>query len=190
MITNTQPLLIAPLLPSGSSQLEKRAAEIGQIAVRNPIIIADLINPDRCPEPFLPYLAWSFSVDKWDENWTEAVKRIAIKQAFFIHKHKGTIGAIRRVVEPIGYLVELKEWFQTQPQGTAGTFSLTVEVSETGLSEQTHNELMRLIDDVRPVSRHIDNLTIAISPTGNMHGFIAQNCGEILTIFPQEEGYL
>lgn len=67
------------LLPIGSTPLEKRAAEILKSAVENPIIIADLINPERCPAELLPYLAWAFSVDKWDENWTEEVKRIAIK---------------------------------------------------------------------------------------------------------------
>ncbi|HDV7289123.1 TPA: phage tail protein I [Pasteurella multocida] len=172
------------LLPTGSTTLEKRAAEIMKSAVENQIIIADLINPDRCPVHLLPYLAWAFSVDKWDENWSEEVKRIAIKQSFFIHKHKGTIAAVKRVVEPIGYLVELKEWFQTQPQGTAGTFSLIVEVSETGLNEQTYNELVRLVNDVKPVSRHISQLAIAVSPTGKMHAFLAQNSGEIISVYP------
>ena len=120
------------LLPNGASLLEQRAAEILKSAVENPIVIADLINPEKCPEHLLPYLAWAFSVDKWDDTWSEEVKRIAIKQSFFIHKHKGTIAAVRRVVEPIGYLVELKEWFNTVPQGEAGTFSLTIEVPETG----------------------------------------------------------
>ncbi|UAX41250.1 phage tail protein I [Pasteurella canis] len=172
------------LLPTGSTTLEKRAAQIMKSAVENPVIIADLINPDRCPVHLLPYLAWAFSVDKWDENWSEEVKRIAIKQSFFIHKHKGTIGAVKRVVEPIGYLVELKEWFQTQPQGKEGTFSLTVEVSETGLNEQTYNELVRLVNDVKPVSRHISQLAIAVSPTGTMRAFFAQNSGEIISVYP------
>ncbi len=172
------------LLPTGSTTLEKRAAQIMKSAVENPVIIADLINPDRCPVHLLPYLAWAFSVDKWDENWSEEVKRIAIKQSFFIHKHKGTIVAVKRVVEPIGYLVELKEWFQTQPQGTAGTFSLTVEVSETGLNEHTYNELVRLVNDVKPVSRHLSQLAIAVSTTGTMHAFLAQNSGEIISVYP------
>lgn len=173
------------LLPIGSTPLEKRAAEILKSAVENPIVIADLINPERCPTDLLPYLAWAFSVDKWDENWTEEVKRIAIKQSYFVHKQKGTIGAVKRVVEPIGYLIELKEWFQTNPQGTPGTFSLTVEVSESGLNEQTYNELVRLINDVKPVSRHLNQLAIAISPTGALRTFIGQQCGEIITIYPQ-----
>lgn len=185
MITNEKLPKIRPLLPTGSSELERKASEVLQEAVRNPIVIADLINPDRCPEKFLPYLAWAFSVDKWDEHWSEQVKRIAIKQSFFIHKHKGTIGAIKRVVEPIGYLVDLKEWFAMQPQGTAGTFSLTIEVTETGLTPETYNELVRLINDVKPVSRHLINLAITVSPTGNMNIFVGQNAGEIISVYPQ-----
>ena len=173
------------LLPNVASKLEQRAAEILKSAVENPIIIADLINPDKCPVHLLPYLAWAFSVDKWDENWSEEVKRIAIKQSFFIHKHKGTINAVRRVVEPIGYLVELKEWFNTEPMGEAGTFGITIEVSETGLNEQTYKELTRLIDDVKPVSRHLKQLTIAISPTGTLNAFVGQQTGEIITVYAQ-----
>ncbi|OOF51953.1 phage tail protein I [Rodentibacter genomosp. 1] len=178
-------MITSHLLPIGSTPLEKRAAEILKSAVENPIIIADLINPDRCPVELLPYLAWTFSVDKWDEHWTENVKRTAIKQSYFVHKHKGTIAAVKRVIEPIGYLVELKEWFNTQQQGIPGTFSLTVEVPESGLSEQTYNELVRLVNDVKPVSRHLTQLAIAISPTGALNTFIGQQEGEIITIYPQ-----
>ena len=177
-------MISSHLLPLGSTPLEKHAAEILKSAVENPVIIADLINPERCPLQLLAYLAWAFSVDKWDENWTDEVKRIAIKQAFFVHKHKGTIAAVKRVVEPIGYLVELKEWFAMQPQGKEGTFSITVEVSETGLNEQTYNELVRLINDVKPVSRHLIQLAIAISPTGTLNTFIGQQTGDILTVYP------
>lgn len=165
--------------------MEQRAAEILKSAVENPIVITDLINPDKCPVHLLPYLAWAFSVDKWDENWSEEVKRIAIKQSFFIHKRKGTINAVRRVVEPIGYLIELKEWFNVEPMGEPGTFSLTIEVPETGLNEQTYNELVRLVNDVKPVSRHLKQLAVAVSPTGTMNVFLGQQTGEIITVYAQ-----
>ena len=177
-------MITSHLLPTGSTKLEKRAAEILKSAVENPVIIADLINPDKCPSELLSYLAWAFSVDKWDEDWSEEVKRFAIKQSFFVHKHKGTIAAVKRVIEPIGYLVELKEWFNQKPQDKAGTFSITVEVPETGLNEQTYNELVRLINDVKPVSRHLSQLAIAISPTGTMNTFFGQQTGEIVSVYP------
>ena len=178
-------MTIKHLLPHGSTLLEQRAAEITRLALQNPIIIADLINPERCPLELLPYLAWAFSVDKWDEDWSEEVKRIAIKHSFQLHKSKGTIAAIKRVVEPIGYLIELTEWFEMKPQGKPGTFTITVEVQESGLNEQTYNELIRLTNDVKPVSRHLTRLAITTTPTGTINVFSAPYMGEIITIYPQ-----
>lgn len=185
MIIDENIPVINPLLPNGSSELEKNAAIALQEALRNPNVIADLINPKRCPEKLLPYLAWAFSVDKWDERWSEDIKRIAILNAFQIHKNKGTLSAIKRVVEPIGYLSEIKEWWQTTPQGTPGTFELTVEVSETGLNKDTYKELTRLVDDVKPVSRHL-KLIIAINPVGDIYTCCAVQQGEIITVYPKE----
>lgn len=173
----------APLLPGNSTLLEKRAAECLQQAVKNPLIIADLINPQKCPEHLLPYLAWAFSVDKWDEQWGEEVKRIAIESAFIIHKQKGTLTAIKRVIEPIGYLLELKEWWQEKPEGVLGTFKLSVEVNDIGLNSDAFNELTRLIDDVRPVSRHF-TLAITSAISGELRTFITAQTGEIITIYP------
>ena len=115
------------LLPRNSSELEQRAAEALAEIQRVPIPLRDLLSPARCPEPLLPYLAWSFSVDRWHANWPEATKRNAIKDAYYVHAHKGTIGALRRVVEPLGYALEVHEWWQQEPAGTPGTFSIGID---------------------------------------------------------------
>lgn len=91
------------LLPTGSSPLEVAAARACAEIEKTPVSIRELWNPDTCPANLLPWLAWSFSVDRWDDKWPEATKRAVIRDAYFIHCHKGTIGAIRRVVEPLGY---------------------------------------------------------------------------------------
>ena len=56
---------------------------------------------DLPPAP-CPHLAASWSVDRWDDKWPEAIKRQVIANSYFVHSRKGTIGAIRRVVEPWG----------------------------------------------------------------------------------------
>ena len=48
-------MISSHLLPLGSTPLEKRAAEILKSAVENPIVIADLINPERCPSQLLVF---------------------------------------------------------------------------------------------------------------------------------------
>ncbi|KNU51259.1 phage tail protein, partial [Salmonella enterica subsp. enterica serovar Muenster] len=86
------------LLPPGSSPLERRLAQTCSGISDLQVPLRDLWNPATCPVRFLPYLAWAFSVDSWDENWPEETKRDVIRSAYFIHCHKGTIGAVRRVI--------------------------------------------------------------------------------------------
>lgn len=81
------------LLPTGSSPLEVAAAKACAEIEKTPVSIRELWNPDTCPANLLPWLAWAFSVDRWDEKWPEATKRAVIRDAYFIHCHKGTIGA-------------------------------------------------------------------------------------------------
>lgn len=63
------------LLPTGSSPLEVAAAKACAEIEKTPVSIRELWNPDTCPANLLPWLAWSFSVDRWDEKWPEATKR-------------------------------------------------------------------------------------------------------------------
>lgn len=154
------------LLPLNSTQLE-RAMEAAFFE-KTIVPLRDLYNPDTCPVHLLPHLAWAWSVDRWDYRWSEATKRAAIKASFYIHKHKGTIGAIRRVVEPLGYLIEIVEWFKTVPEGVPGTFALKVGVLDTGITEEMYQELERLIDDAKPVSRQLVGLAISLETQGNL----------------------
>ncbi len=172
------------LLPLNSTQLE-RAMEAAFFE-KTIVPLRDLYNPDTCPVHLLPHLAWARSVDRWDYRWSEATKRAAIKASFYIHKHKGTIGAIRRVVEPLGYLIEIIEWFNTVPEGVPGTFALKVGVLETGITEEIYQELERLIDDAKPVTRQLVGLAISLETKGNLSVDVALYDGDTLDIYPPE----
>ncbi|HDG4082600.1 TPA: phage tail protein I [Staphylococcus aureus] len=172
------------LLPSGSSPLERRAAQAcaGISDLNTPL--RDLWNPDRCPVKFLPYLAWAFSVDRWDEKWTAAEKRKAVKDAFYIHRRKGTIAAIRRVIEAMGYSMSIAEWWQVADP--RGTFRLTIDVNDVGITEEIVRELERLIGDARPVSRHIAQLSITTKVSGFIYSAVSVHDGDIVTVYPAD----
>jgi len=172
------------LLPTNGSELERLAAEALAQIKRVPVPLRDLWNPDTCPVELLPYLAWAFSVDRWSSAWPERAKRDAIKAAYFIHAHKGTIGALRRVVEPLGYLIEVREWWEEAPLGTPGTFRLLVGVLDTGITEEMYQELTWLIDDAKPVSRHLVGLAIGLDVVGTAHIGAALTTGDELTVYP------
>lgn len=111
------------LLPPNSTPLERaiEAALARRVDVI-PMPIRTLWNPDTCPAHLLGWLAWAQSVDVWDDDWSEALKREAIRAAFFVHRHKGTVGAVRRALAALNIGLEIAEWFDT---GDApGTFRI------------------------------------------------------------------
>ena len=170
------------LLPPGSSALERRLAAACSGITGLDVPLRDLWNPAACPEKFLPYLAWAFSVDRWDESWAISVKRKVVLDAFYIHQHKGTTSAIRRVVEPFGFLIRIIEWWQT---GEApGTFRLDIGVQDKGITEESYQELERLISDARPCSRHLLGLSINLHVSGQMQMAAASYDGDDLTVYP------
>ncbi|MEN5094543.1 phage tail protein I [Pseudomonas protegens] len=177
---------MSSLLPINSTPLERalEAANAGDTA----IMLRTLYNPSTCPVHLLPQLAWAWSVDRWDPRWSETVKRNAIRASYFIHARKGTIGALRRVVEPLGYLIEVVEWWQTVPEGEPATFALKVGVLDTGITEEMYQELTRLIDDTRPVSRHLTGLLISLETRGTAWVGAGATDGEILTVYPYSPG--
>lgn len=174
------------LLPPGSSQLERRAAEACAGISDLNVPLRDLWNPARCPVKFLPYLAWAFSVDRWDEKWTAAEKRKAVTDAFYIHRRKGTVAAIRRVIEAMGFSMSIAEWWSTHD--TPGTFDLTVDVSKIGISDELRKELERVVNDTKPVSRHMKGLSISNTVQGIINIGCVAHFAEVITVYP--DGYI
>ena len=169
-------------LPLNSTPLE---LAIEAANYENTLIpLRSLYNADTCPEHLLPYLAWAWSVDRWNNAWSSEAKRSAIRSAYAVHARKGTIGALRRVVEPLGYLIDVVEWFDTMPEGVPGTFSLEVGLNDAGITEELYEELAWLIDDARPVSRHMTNLALSLQTTGQLGIAVCVQEGEEIDVYP------
>ncbi len=176
------------MLPPSATSLERAAAEAAAEIQRVPILLREIWDPWTCPAKLLPYLAWAFSVDRWDTAWSENAKREVIASSFYVHKKKGTIGALRRVVEPLGYLLRVTEWWQTDPPGEPGTFALKIGVLETGITDEMYLELERLIDDAKPLTRHVTGLDLAGETTGQMYVGIAVYDGDVTAVLPYLPG--
>ncbi|HFN0464134.1 TPA: phage tail protein I [Klebsiella quasipneumoniae subsp. similipneumoniae] len=174
--------MTSSLLPPGSSALERRLAQACSGISDLNVPLRDLWNPWKCPAKFLPYLAWAFSVDRWEETWTETAKRQAVSDAFWIHQRKGTVAAVKRVIEGLGYSMTLEEWWKVADP--AGTFRLEIDLNEIGITEPMITELERIIGDAKPVSRHISQLTLSASVYGVAHIGAAVVDGEIITVYP------
>jgi len=93
---------MAHLLPPNASAQEIALSETtGRLSVA--VEIPKLVNIATCPVALLPWLAWMLSLDEWDDNWIESVKRQLISEAYNIHSRKGTPGAIKKALLAIGY---------------------------------------------------------------------------------------
>ncbi|EIW8782000.1 TPA: phage tail protein I [Klebsiella pneumoniae] len=172
------------LPPSASAWMrgaEAATAKLSGITVA----IRTLWTPTACPVDLLPYLAWALSVDRWDKNWPAEKKIASIQQSYWLHRRKGTRAAVRRVIEDMGFSATFAEWFDVGDE--PGTFRLEIDVNEVGLTSKTLDELNRLIDGARPVSRHISQLTLSTSTRGTAFVGAAIVEGGIITVYP--EGY-
>ncbi len=170
------------LLPPGSSALERRLAQACSGISDLNVPLRDLWNPWKCPAKFLPYLAWAFSVDRWEETWTETAKRQAVSDAFWIHQRKGTVAAVKRVIEGLGYSMTIDEWWEVADP--AGTFRLEIDLNDIGITEPMIYELERIIGDAKPVSRHISQLTLSASACGTEYIGAAMVDGAVITVYP------
>ncbi|MGE0969046.1 phage tail protein I [Klebsiella sp. WOUb02] len=172
------------LLPPGSSALERRLAQVCSGISDLNVPLRDLWNPWKCPSKFLPYLAWAFSVDGWDESWSEQEKRRVIGESFWLHQRKGTVAALRRVVESMGYNLSVEEWWQIADP--AGTFRLEVDVNAIGITAALLSELERLIEITKPISRHLATMSISTPTSGAVFMGAAICSGEIITVYPED----
>ncbi|CEN65686.1 TPA: phage tail protein I [Klebsiella pneumoniae] len=171
------------LPPSSGNWLRHTEAGTARLSAIT-VALRTLWTPTDCPVDLLPYLAWALSVDRWDKNWPAERKIAAIQKSYWLHRRKGTRAAVRRVVEDMGFSATFAEWFEA---GDApGTFRLEVDINEVGLTPKTLSELNRLIDDAKPVSRHISQMNIASVTLGPVYVGTSLGCGEIISVYPEE----
>ncbi|MCB5201721.1 phage tail protein I [Neorhizobium sp. T786] len=60
--------------------------------------LASFVDPMKIDARFLPWLAYRFAVDIWNDEWTEEKKRDVVAQQFELHRLKGTEEGIRRTL--------------------------------------------------------------------------------------------
>lgn len=54
-----------------------------------------LANPLLCDEKYLPFLAYAYKVDFWDDNISVDKKRLLIKESILLHQKKGHFGRLK-----------------------------------------------------------------------------------------------
>lgn len=146
------------LLPANATDLERNLADARS---KEPLLenrLSRLINIDAAPDNFQNSLAIQHSVDYWLDEWGSELKRSVLKQSYFRHRIKGTPAAVKKSLEPFGYVPTITEWFDVNPQMIPGTFRLEIDLGGKALSEEVYKEVNRLVNENKPASRHMAGL--------------------------------
>lgn len=130
--------------------MELATARVGSV----PVPIRPLWNPDTCPLDLLPWLAWSLSVDTWDPDWPEAVKRAVVRSAIATARLKGTAKAVKDALSALGASAVLTEWWQKSPTGTPHTFTISIVSNDVSVEMQA--AMVSEIDRTKPLRSHYD----------------------------------
>lgn len=143
------------LLPANSKPLER---ELATLTARLELIDVpfDLIwDVDNCPIEYLPFLAYAWSVDEWNDAWSIETQRNVIKNSVWVHQRKGTLGAVKRALAVMNYDTSVIEWFEKSPIGTPGTFSIEVNPMN-GIITDSVRQIRAVVDAVKRLSAHYD----------------------------------
>jgi len=87
----------ATLLPNNSTPWEQAAEATGtaRFPGLDPGLVKSAIDPYTIPAQLLPWLAWHYSVDIWNPDWSEAEKRWVIATEIRRKRLKGTLGGLK-----------------------------------------------------------------------------------------------
>lgn len=142
------------LLPPSATKQERALALATSRVSDVPLPIRTLWNPDTCPLDLLPWLAWALSVDTWDPNWSESIKRGVVRSAVSTARMKGTRKAVTDALSALGAGAVLVEWFEKSPAGTPHTFTVNIVAQDTSTEMQAamNSEIRR----TKPLRSHYD----------------------------------
>lgn len=83
------------LLPMNATPFERAYAELTHRVDLIPTPLRQLVRPYEIRLDILPWLAWAWSTDFWEEDWSDERKRWVVAKAFWLHKKKGTLTGIK-----------------------------------------------------------------------------------------------
>lgn len=140
---------------------------------------------DQVDASALPALAEQFHVqglEGWLFTTDEREKRELIKQAIELHKYKGTIWAVRRVLEILSLPGTISEWFE---YGEGLIFKVDIALVDKGLDENLFNDLVELIHEYKNTRSKLEALIVWII---NQSAIPVIGCalygGELTTVLP------
>lgn len=164
---------MSDLLPINATKQERALSLTVARAGAVPVPVGDLWDPFTCPLGVLPWLAWSLAVDPWDSTWSEGQKREAIAKSIAVHRVKGTIGALTRALEAIGY-----ECVVNDQTGTPYVFRVGIDVTSGAAVETAYAQAEAIALKVKNARSHLLSIDSLIKH--NAMSILSAECDAVL----------
>ena len=171
------------LLPANSSPLEKALdLGFGHLLERVMPPFPELMDPDRTPAAFLPYLAADRAVSEWSTTAPESEKRLTVKLAWPTARQAGTRQALENAAKGLQLSPEVRAWYEQKPPGAPYSFAVRAW-TELPYSETIDARLDRRLAYAKS-ERDILSISVGLSASGRHSIGAATLCGELTTISP------
>ena len=173
----------ASLLPANSSPLEKALdLGFGTLLERVTPPFPELMDPDRTPAAFLPYLAADRAVNEWSATGPEAEKRLTVKLAWPTARQAGTRQALENAAKGLQLSPEVRAWYEQKPPGVPYSFAVRAW-TDLPYSETIDARLDRRLAAAKS-ERDILSISVGLSAFGRHSIGAATLCGELTMIYP------
>lgn len=149
---------MSDLLPPSATRLERLAAAALVDGAELPVLLRELWSPEDCPAELLPWLAWAWSVDSWDDGWSNRQKRQTIAEALEVQQVKGTIGSVRRALAAIGIPSRVQEWHRQTPAGDPYTFRLLLDVDQDPMDQRGIFKILDVVEATKSLRSHLETV--------------------------------
>ncbi|WP_231893325.1 phage tail protein I [Vibrio scophthalmi] len=126
-------------------ELQSLKMAIGQLQI---------LDVDQVHESFLPWLAWQWRAEFWDDSWPIEKRRTVVKEALLLFRYKGTPWAISRAMSQLNFDTTVLEWHQI-PEGINGTFSIFLtQTEDRGLTQKDYIDIVNGVERNKRGSQH------------------------------------
>ena len=129
-------------------------------------------------ENLLDLIAWQLHIEGYELATTIEQKQNMIKNAFILHKYKGTPYAIKQVFASLGITAELQEWFEYGGNPYMFKILLDTVISD----EETYIELAKLINEYKNIRSWLDSIGVHREYTDNVYVGSALDDGKYYTV--------
>jgi len=110
---------------------------------------------DELPHELLDHLAYLTHVDDYDMGFSLDIKRELVKDSLKVHKYKGTLYAVKKVISVLNKEVEVAEWFDTGAKPY--TFRLKLGAMQ---DKDTYPKILKMLENVKNVRSQLEYVDI------------------------------